>query len=133
MIFDPRFVTVGNNVIMGFHSCLIPHALEGENRLSHKAIRIGDNAVIGVNAVILGGVTVGEGAVIAAGTVVLKSTVIPRGNFGEACPPAVSPQSKNHADSGDPGRDVGVFGDDLGFIDPTAFSESAGPSAGPRR
>jgi hypothetical protein len=77
MIFDPRFVTVGDNVILGYQSSLIPHAIEGEKRLSHTPIRIGDNAVIGVNAVILGGVTVGEGAVVAAGAVVPKSTVIP--------------------------------------------------------
>ncbi|MBL0059684.1 MAG: acyltransferase [Elusimicrobia bacterium] len=77
MIFDPRFVTVGDHVIMGYQSSLIPHAIEGANRVSHSPIRIGDNAVIGVNAVILGGVTVGEGAVIAAGAVVPKSTVIP--------------------------------------------------------
>ncbi|MBK8576155.1 MAG: acyltransferase [Elusimicrobia bacterium] len=77
MIFDPHFVTLGDNVILGYQSSLIPHAIEGENRLSHTPIRIGNNAVIGVNAVILGGVTVGERAVVAAGAVVPKSTVIP--------------------------------------------------------
>ncbi len=77
MIFDPRFVTLGDNVILGYQSSLIPHTIEGENRVSHTPIRIGDNAVIGVNAVILGGVTVGERAVVAAGAVVPKSTVIP--------------------------------------------------------
>jgi acetyltransferase-like isoleucine patch superfamily enzyme len=86
LIFDPLFVTVGKNVTMGYQSSLIPHALEGGDKISFRSIQINDDAVIGVNVVIFGGVTVGEGAVIAAGAVVPKNTLIPPGELWGGVP-----------------------------------------------
>jgi serine acetyltransferase len=82
MIFDPIFVTLGRNVVLGHQAMLVPHVLEGDV-LSLHPIRIADDATIGVNAVVLAGVTVGEGAVVAAGAVVSKFTRIgPREIWG---------------------------------------------------
>lgn len=75
MVFDPRFVTLGEMVVMGYNACLVPHVMEG-TRLAHAVIRIGNHATIGVNAVLFAGVSVGDGAVIAAGSVVPKFTQI---------------------------------------------------------
>ncbi|MBK8574691.1 MAG: acyltransferase [Elusimicrobia bacterium] len=85
MIFDPRFVTIGKMVVMGYNASLIPHVMEGTN-LSHTAIHIGDHATIGTNAVIMSGVTIGEGAVVAAGAVVPKFTHIGEGEIWAGLP-----------------------------------------------
>lgn len=85
MIFDPRFVSLGKMVVMGFNASLVPHIMEGE-RLAHVPIRVGDHATIGVNAVVLAGVTVGKRAVIAAGAVVPKFTTIGPGEIWAGIP-----------------------------------------------
>lgn len=85
MIFDPRFVSLGKMVVMGFNASLIPHIMEG-TALAHAAIRIGDHATIGTNAVIMAGVTVGENAVVAAGAVVPKFTQIGPGEVWAGVP-----------------------------------------------
>lgn len=74
-IYDPFLVTIGNSVIMGHQSTLVPHVMEG-GRLGCFPIEISDDVTIGVNAVILAGVTIGKGAVVAAGAVVPKFTCI---------------------------------------------------------
>jgi acetyltransferase-like isoleucine patch superfamily enzyme len=78
ILFDPIFIDIGSNTIVGQSALLIPHVIEGE-RLAHFPIRIGDNVTIGANAVVLADVVIGSDAVIAIGSVVTKGTRIPAG------------------------------------------------------
>lgn len=85
IIFDPLFVVIGDNTIVGQSAVLVPHAIEGRH-LSHAPIRIGSNVTIGVNAVLLGGVVVGDGAIVATGAVVGKGTQIGPGEIWAGTP-----------------------------------------------
>lgn len=75
ILFDPLFVRIGSNTIVGQGALLIPHAIEGEH-LSHAPIHIGSNVTIGANAVILSDVEIGDRAIVAIGAVVVKGTRI---------------------------------------------------------
>lgn len=75
LIYDPPFVEIGSNSVVGESAILIPHVIEGR-RLAHYTIRVGDNVTIGANAVILPGVSIGDGAIVATGAVVPKNTQI---------------------------------------------------------
>lgn len=78
ILFDPLFITLGANTIVGQGALLIPHVIEGE-RLAHYPIRVGDNVTIGANAVILSDVDIGSNAIVAIGAVVTKGTKIGEG------------------------------------------------------
>jgi Hexapeptide repeat of succinyl-transferase len=75
IIFDPIFIEVGDNSLIGQSAMLIPHVIEG-HRLAHYRIRIGSNCTIGAGATVLAGVTVGDGAIVSVGAVVTKGTAI---------------------------------------------------------
>lgn len=76
ILFDPFFIKIGRDSIVGQGAMLIPHVIEGR-RLAHYPIQMGDGVTIGANAVILSDVEVGDHAIIAAGSVVPKGTRIP--------------------------------------------------------
>ncbi|WP_137940057.1 acyltransferase [Chitinivorax sp. B] len=80
IIFDPKFVTVGNNCILGQGSLIIPHAIEGAS-LSHQPITMGNNVTIGANAVILQGCVIEDGATVGIGAVVSKNSHIKQGEI----------------------------------------------------
>jgi hypothetical protein len=75
IVFDPIFVEVGDNTLIGQSAMLIPHVIEGQ-RLAHYRIRIGNNCTIGAGAAVLAGVSIGDGATVSIGAVVKKGTVI---------------------------------------------------------
>lgn len=75
LIFDPPFVEIGANTIVGQYALIIPHVVEGR-RLAHHRIRIGSNVTIGAASVVLAGVTVGDNAIISTGSVVTKGVSI---------------------------------------------------------
>ena len=77
ILFDPIFVSIGDNSIVGQGALVIPHAIEGEH-LSHEPVRIGNQVTIGANAVVLQGCVIEDGAVVAIGAVVAKGTHIGR-------------------------------------------------------
>lgn len=58
-----------------------PNVLGSDITVGHGAIvhgvEVGDYALIGMGAILLGGCRVGEGAIVGAGAVVLENTVIP--------------------------------------------------------
>lgn len=85
ILFDPLFITIGNDVVWGYNSALIPHVIEGE-KLAHHKIFIGNKVTIGVNAVILPGVTIGDRSIIAANSVVSKHVTIPAGEVWGGTP-----------------------------------------------
>lgn len=75
IIYDPPFVRIGANSVVGENALLVPHVIEG-NRLGHYPIVIGNNVTIGAHSVILSGVTIGDNAIVAANSLVSKGTQI---------------------------------------------------------
>lgn len=78
ILFDPLFIRIGANSLVGQSAMLIPHVIEGE-KLAHYRISLGNNVTIGANAVILSDVEIGDNAIVAISSVVLKGTRIPSG------------------------------------------------------
>ena len=75
VILDPPLTRIGDNCIIGHDAVLFSHAIEGK-RLSLAAIHIGNNVTIGATAVIMPGVIIGDGAIVSTGAVVPKGTRI---------------------------------------------------------
>lgn len=66
------FATIGQNAV------IVGHAItQTYKSITLKPVRIGRNAVVGINCVVMPGVTLGENAVLAPGAVAIINTVIP--------------------------------------------------------
>jgi acetyltransferase-like isoleucine patch superfamily enzyme len=69
-------ISIGNDVLIAAGASIISqeHPIEPPRwgRVVSKAVRIGNEVWIGVNAVVLPGVTIGDGAIVAAGAVVTR-------------------------------------------------------------
>jgi acetyltransferase-like isoleucine patch superfamily enzyme len=85
ILYDPLFVRLGDNCIVGQGALVIPHAIEGMH-LSHQPIHMGNNVTIGAYAVILQGCNIGNNVVIGIGSVVSKGTQIPDGEVWAGVP-----------------------------------------------
>lgn len=85
ILFDPLFIQLGDNTIVGQSAMLIPHNLEGHS-ISHDMIRVGNNVTIGANAVVLSGVVIEDDAVIAVSAVVKRGTLIKKGEVWAGIP-----------------------------------------------
>lgn len=75
---DLSLLEIGDNAVIGGHATVIAHSFEPRG-LILKKVRIGRQAVVGLNAIVLPGVDVGERAVIGAGVFVPKNTKIEAG------------------------------------------------------
>ena len=75
---DLSLLEIGDNAVIGGHATVIAHALESRG-LILKRVRIGRNAIIGLNAIVLPGADIGDRAVIGAGVFVPKDTRIQPG------------------------------------------------------
>jgi serine acetyltransferase len=85
IIFDPLFVTIGANTLVGEAALLVPHVIEGR-MVAHYQISIGSNVTIGAHAVVLAGVTIGDNVIVAANSVVTKRTRIGTGEIWGGTP-----------------------------------------------
>lgn len=85
IIFDPGFVTIGENTIVGQYALLVPHVNEGP-KLAHYPIRVGSNVTIGAHAVVMCDVVIGDGAIVAVGAIVPKGTRIAEGEVWGGVP-----------------------------------------------
>ena len=77
-ISDPSLIELGEKVTIGGSAAICAHYGMG-GFLVIAPVKIGDGAVVGLRAIIMGGVEIGAGAKIIAGSVVLPKTVIPAG------------------------------------------------------
>lgn len=85
IIFDPIFVELGANCIVGQSSLIIPHVIEGD-RLAMYPVRMGNNVTIGANAIVMADVLIGDNVIVAAGAIVGKGTRIGSGEFWGGVP-----------------------------------------------
>ena len=75
---DLSLLEIGDNAVIGGHATVIAHSFESRG-LILKRVRIGRNAIIGLNAIVLPGANIGDRAVIGAGAFVPKDTKVPPG------------------------------------------------------
>ena len=75
IIFDPPFVVIGSNTIVGQYALIVPHVIEG-TRLAHYFVRVGNNVTIGAGSIVLSDVDIGDNAIVSTGAVVTKGTRI---------------------------------------------------------
>lgn len=85
ILYDPNFIEIGSNTIVGQSAILIPHVIEGR-RLEYRTIRIGSNVTIGAQAVVLAGATIEDNAIVAVGAVVCKGAHILQGEVWGGVP-----------------------------------------------
>lgn len=76
---DLSLLEIGDHAVIGGHATVIAHSFEARG-LILKRVRIGRQAIIGLNAILLPGAEVGERAVVGAGVFVPKDTRIPPGS-----------------------------------------------------
>jgi serine acetyltransferase len=76
VILDPPLVTVGDNSMIGHDAVILAHVIEGGKNYSLFKTRIGNNVTIGTLAIIMADVEIGDEAIVAAGAVVTKGTRI---------------------------------------------------------
>ncbi len=74
-VLDAWSVDIGRNVVLGINSMLTPHVAM-RDAITFRPIKIEDDVVVGVNALIMGGCHLKRGCVVGAGAVVLPNTVI---------------------------------------------------------
>lgn len=75
-IWNPELLEIGDNVIIGVQSIILPHILESKV-LIFARVKIGNNCVLGTKALLMPGVEIGDNSMVAAGAVVIKDTRIP--------------------------------------------------------
>ncbi len=85
LIYDPLFVQIGDDSVIGESALLVPHVIEGA-RLAHYPIRIGNHVTIGAHAVVLAGAMIGDHAIVSAGALVTKDTRIGQGEVWGGIP-----------------------------------------------
>lgn len=73
---DLPLVEFGDHCTIGQDSVITAHAIT-HDRITFARVRIGPNAVVGINCVVMPGVELGEGAVLAPGAVATIGTHIP--------------------------------------------------------
>ena len=100
---EPWLVSLGNNVAFAAGVCIITHDgstwlikdKKGRRHLYRK-VNVGNNVMIGMNAIILPGVNIQDNVVIAAGSVVTKS--IPSGKIVGGNPAKIIGNFKDYKD-----------------------------------
>ncbi len=78
-VADLSLLEIGDSTVIGGNATVICHSFE-QKGLKLKKVSIGNNVIIGLNSVILPGVEIGERAVVAAGAIVPKGTKIGPGS-----------------------------------------------------
>ncbi|WP_054763670.1 acyltransferase [Methylomonas koyamae] len=85
IIFDPQFVQMGDNCLIGQNALLVPHNLEGKS-IGHDFITLGNHVTVGANAVVMSGVNIEDYGVVAVSAVVKRGTLIKKGEIWGGVP-----------------------------------------------
>jgi len=93
---NPKGIQIGRNSVISSHVTILSHhyppRMEGAQYIGRVNTYIGDNCVIGIGAIILGGVRIGNNVVVGAGSVVTKNVphdVIIAGNPARVIKPNI--------------------------------------------
>jgi len=84
-ISDPWFVEMGENVLIGTEAVILGHLGYGSEVVLGRVV-IGDRAVVGMRAVVFPDVRIGSDARVGAGSIVIRGTVIPDGETWAGAP-----------------------------------------------
>ncbi len=77
-VADHSLLEIGDHAVIGGNATVIGHSFESQG-LRLAKVNIGKKVIVGLNAVIMPGVVIGDGAIIAAGAIVPKQTVVEPG------------------------------------------------------
>ncbi len=77
-IFYPSKIFIGDNSIIGYNAVILAHEFL-VNEYRFGSVHIGKNVLIGAGCIILCGVTIGDGVVVGAGSVVTSD--VPANTF----------------------------------------------------
>lgn len=81
-LLDPPLIEIGENSIVGHNAVIFAHAIEGHHFALAKVV-IGNNVTIGAHAIVMADVKIGDGSIVSAGSVVKKGARIgPREIWG---------------------------------------------------
>lgn len=75
LVMDPHWVEIGRNVIIGYGAIISGHT-QGRDDITIKKTVIGDDVLIGGNAVIYHGCRIGNGAVIMGSALLRPETIV---------------------------------------------------------
>jgi hypothetical protein len=84
-LLDPPFIEIGDNSIVGHNAVVFAHIIEGD-RIAIAPVRIGSQVTIGAMAVVMPGVTLEDGAILSAGSVAAKGKSIGEGEVWGGVP-----------------------------------------------
>jgi acetyltransferase-like isoleucine patch superfamily enzyme len=84
-LLDPPLTQIGDNCIVGHDAVIFAHVIEGD-RFELFTVRIGSGVTIGGHAAIMPDVEIGDGAIISIGAVVTKGTRIGSGEVWGGVP-----------------------------------------------
>ncbi len=84
-IRDYPLIYFGDYATVGQNSVVTAHAITHDEILL-MPVRIGNNAVVGINCVVMPGVTIGDNAVLAPGAVATSNTNIPKNELWGGIP-----------------------------------------------
>lgn len=73
VIYDPHFVEIGADSLIGAKASLIPHFSQGQ-RLEHHKIKVGNRVTIGTMSVVLAGCHLEDGAILGALSLLPKNS-----------------------------------------------------------
>jgi len=80
-VYDPHILEIGDNTVIGGDAVIIGHSAEG-NKLIVAPIKIGKNVSIGQYTTVLPGAVIEDGAIIGAMSLVPKFKRVKRGVWG---------------------------------------------------
>lgn len=72
---DPDLIEIGDNSIIGTEALIVSHSIEGK-KIEISKVRIGKNCTIGSRSVIMPGCDIGDNVIIGTNSLVLKNTKI---------------------------------------------------------
>ncbi len=79
-IFDASLLEIGNNTVIGGWAFIVAHVVE-RGMLKLKKVKIGNNVTIGSHAKIMPGCEIGDNAIIGVNAVLLKNTKVESGTL----------------------------------------------------
>lgn len=74
-VFDATLIEIGDNTVVGGDAIIIGHVVE-RGRLKLSRVKIGKNVTLGSHCTVMPGCEIGDNAIIGAGAVLLKNTKV---------------------------------------------------------